>query len=98
MKFAVLLAAVLAFAAYAGAQVSPPAQDVRVTADSITQVGNILQLRGNVQIRRDGTLVTADEADVIGNADVTAAPGGIELRGNVRFTSEDPVGLAIRRR
>ena len=98
MKFAVLLVAVLAFAAYAGAQVTPPAQEVRATADSVTVVGNIVQLRGNVQIRRGGALVTADEADVIGNADVTAAPGGIELRGNVRLTSENPIPLAINKR
>lgn len=71
---------------------------IRVTADSITQVRNVVQLRGNVEIWRGGSVLRADEADVIGNADVTAAPGGIELRGNVRLTSEDAIGIAINRR
>ena len=98
MKLTLLLVAVLAFAAFAGAQVTPPIQDAIITADSVMVVGNVVQLRGNVQIRRAGALVTADEADVIGNADVTAAPGGIELRGNVRLTSDTTIPLAIKRR
>jgi lipopolysaccharide assembly outer membrane protein LptD (OstA) len=97
MKLALLLVPVLAFTAFAGAQTAPPQQQVEATADSVTRVGNIVQLRGNVQIRREGSLVTADEADVTTSADA-AAPDGIELRGNVRLTSANPIGLAIKRR
>lgn len=80
------------------AQTGQSPQPIQVTADSLTQVGTVLQLRGNVEIRRGGSILRADEADVIGNADVTAAPGGVELRGNVRLTSEDAIGIAIHRR
>jgi lipopolysaccharide export system protein LptA len=80
------------------AQTAQPGPAIQVSADSLTTVGNIVQLRGNVEIRRGGSILRADEADVIANSDVTAAPGGIELRGNVHLTSEDHVGLAIRRR
>jgi lipopolysaccharide export system protein LptA len=98
MKFAMLAVAVLAFAAFAGAQNTPPAQEARIMADTVTVVGNVVQLRGNVQIRRGGALILADEADVLGNAAVTAAPGGIELRGNVRLTSDTDIPLAINQR
>jgi lipopolysaccharide assembly outer membrane protein LptD (OstA) len=73
---------VLRFAVFAGAQVAPT-ERIEVTADSVTEAGSVVQLRGNVQIRRSASLVTADEADL------TAAPVRLELRGNVRLTSED---------
>jgi lipopolysaccharide export system protein LptA len=100
--FGVMLGAVLVTMVMFGsshAQTPPNAlTPMQVTADSIMRVGNVMQLRGNVEIRRGGSVLRADGADVIGNADVTAASGGVELRGNVRLTSEDAIGIAIRRR
>lgn len=100
MKYAVFAVALLSFAVLVGAQTPPQRQEARLLADSVTVVGNVVQLRGNVEIRRGGLLVSADEADVIGNESVTAAPGGIELRGNVRLTNEEgaEIPLPIQRR
>ena len=98
MKLALLLVVVLAFGAFAGAQMTPQQEVVEITADSLTEAGNVLQLRGNVQVRRGGSLVTADEADVTRRTELTSAPNSVELRGNVRLTSEDAVGLSLSRR
>jgi lipopolysaccharide export system protein LptA len=97
MLGAVLVTMVMLGSSHAQTPANPP-NPIQVTADSVRQVGNVVQLRGNVEIRRGGSVLRADEADVIANADVTAAPGGVELGGNVRLTSEDAIGIAIRRR
>jgi lipopolysaccharide export system protein LptA len=93
MKSVVLLSGILVFAALAGAQITESPQRIDATAASITQIGNSVQLRSNVQIRRDGLVITADEADIT-TAD-GQAPLGIELRGNVRVTAADGVQIPI---
>ena len=82
MKLAVLLGAALAFAGLPSAQ-----REIRFRADSITQVGNVAQLRGNVQVRLDSSFATAREGDVTRSAE--GALERIVLRGNVRITSQD---------
>ena len=98
MRFAVLLVAVLAFAAYAGAQVTAPEQAVRITSDSFGRVGNVFQARGNVQVQRGDTLVvTADEVDVIPSTGGKGAER-IELRGNVRLATTEDSPVTIHKR
>jgi lipopolysaccharide export system protein LptA len=94
MRLAAFLVAILAFAAYSGAQVSAPVEGVKITADSFGHVGEVLQIRGNVQIVRGATLVTADEVD----ATIGSASGIIELRGNVRLTTTDSGPITVHKR
>jgi hypothetical protein len=85
MKLAILSVGLLAFAGSPSAQ-NAPQREVRFTADSITEVGSVWQLIGNVQVRLDSSVATAREGDVTRGAD--GAPERIVLRGNVRITQD----------
>jgi lipopolysaccharide export system protein LptA len=97
MKTALLLVSVLGFAGLAGGQTPQrtPAQPVVSRANSFVRVGNVMQLRGNVQIQYGGTTVLADEADLPLDANglPTSALASFALRGNVRVEVSAPVIL-----
>jgi lipopolysaccharide export system protein LptA len=95
MKSALLLLGVLAFTALAGGQTPTPTQQVQATADSIVRDGNMMHLRGHVQLRRGPTIVTADEADLPARVELSRSSATVELRGNVRLTFEDPIPLSL---
>jgi lipopolysaccharide export system protein LptA len=90
MKSVLLVLGVLIFAGSAGGQTESSDRQVQGTADSIVQEGNILHLRGHVELRRGPTVVTADEADLPARVELDQERPSIELRGNVRMRIEDP--------
>jgi len=96
MKSVLSVLCLLLFAAIANGRTGPtvqtPASDrqVRATADTITQDGNVVRLRGHVELRRGPSLVTADEADLPARVELDRDRPSIALRGNVTMTIEDP--------
>jgi lipopolysaccharide export system protein LptA len=101
MKSALLVLCLLVFAGVAGGQTGqtgqtlPSDREFRATADSITQDGNVVHLRGHVELRRGPSVISADEADLPARVEVTRDRPSIELRGNVKMTIEDRVALTL---
>jgi hypothetical protein len=98
MKTALLVVSILGFAAFAVGQTSQttPGQGRVVSRfNSSAIVGNVFQMRGNVRLEYNGTVVTADEADL--PLDARGLPSNplasYTVRGNVRVEVTAPVIL-----
>jgi hypothetical protein len=99
MKTVLLFVGILGFAMLADGQTAQtPTEHLPLTgsADSVTRVGGVFQLRGHVQLRRGMSVITADEADMPGSVGPDGHRASVELRGNVSLTLEDnPVQVTI---
>src|SRR5439155_6334581 len=101
MRSALLVLGVLIFASVAGGQTPASDREVHATADSIVQEGNVVHLKGHVEVRRGPFVITADEADLPARVELHLGEvPKVELRGNVRLTIEDPavpLSLTVRK-